>query len=88
MRSARQQIFELAAEALELPAAEIRPEAPWEEYGGDSLAIVEMVLSVQEHFCITLQAADLDAMQSLDDLVKVVERRMKEDPDRAPNRAR
>jgi acyl carrier protein len=88
MKPAREQICELAAQALELPVAQIRPEAPWEEYGGDSLAIVEVVLSVQEHFRITLQAADLDDLKCLDDLVRVVERKMKEDRDRAAKRAR
>ena len=88
VKSTREQVRELAAQALEVPAAQVRPEAPWEEYSGDSLAIVEMVLSVQEHFSITLQTADLDDLQCLDDLVRVVERKMKEGPDRAAKRAR
>ena len=76
MKTARQQIYEMAAEALEVPVGQIRPEAPWEEYGGDSLAVVEMVLSVQEHFRMTLQTADLDELKRLDDLVRVVERKL------------
>ena len=88
MKTARQQICELAAQALELPAAQIRPEAPWEEYGGDSMAVVEMVLSVQEHFRIILQAADLDDLKCLDDLVRVVERKMRDEADRAAKRTR
>ena len=88
MKTTRQQICELAAEALELPAGQIRPEAPWEDYGGDSLAVVEMVLSVQEHFRITLQSADLDELKCLDDLVRVVERKTGEDPSHAAMRAR
>jgi acyl carrier protein len=86
MKTARQQICGLAAQALDLPAAQIRPEAPWEEYGGDSLAVVEMILSVQEHFRITLQAADLNQLKCLDDLVRVVERKIREDPDHAVKR--
>ena len=88
MKTTRHQICEIAAQALELPAGQIRPEAPWEDYSGDSLAVVEIVLSVQEHFRITLNTADLDELKCLDDLVRVVERRMGEDPGRAAQRAR
>jgi len=88
MKAPRQQICEMAAEALDVPAGQIRPEAPWEDYGGDSLAVVEMVLSVQEHFRITLQSADLDELKCLDDLVRVVERKLGQDPGRFAKRAR
>jgi acyl carrier protein len=80
MKTTRRQILDIAADALGLPAAGIRPEAPWEEYGGDSLAIVEMVLTVQEHFGITLQTAELTDLKCLDDLVRVVERRLDTEP--------
>ncbi len=86
MKTTRQQIYEMAAEALDVPTGQIQPEAPWEEYGGDSLAVVEMVLSVQEHFRITLQTADLDELKCLDDLVRVVERKLGEDPGRSARR--
>src|SRR5215469_14346907 len=58
MKTTREQVLEIAAECLELPAAHLRPDAPWEEYGGDSLAVVEMVLTVQEHFRISLETAE------------------------------
>jgi acyl carrier protein len=57
MKTTRRQILDIAADALGLSAAEIRPEASWEEYGGHSLAIVAMLLTVQEHFRITLETA-------------------------------
>ena len=76
MKTTREQICEMAAEALGLPAGQIRPEAPWEDYGGDSLSVVEIVLSVQENFRITLQTADLDELKCLDDLVRVIERKL------------
>jgi acyl carrier protein len=88
MKTPRQQIYEMAAEALDVPSDQIRPEAPWEEYGGDSLAVVEMVLAVQEHFQITLQIAELEDMKCLDDLIRLVERRLSEDPGRSARRAR
>ena len=73
MKTPRQQIYDMAADALDIPADRIRPEAPWEEYGGDSLAIVELVLTVQEHFHLNLPATELTGLKCLDDLVRVVE---------------
>jgi acyl carrier protein len=86
MKTPRQQIYEMAAEALDVPYDQIRPEAPWEDYGGDSLAVVEMVLTVQEHFGIALDTTELEDMQCLNDLVRVVERKLGEDPGRSGRR--
>jgi acyl carrier protein len=76
MKTTREQVLEIAAECLELPAAQVRPDAPWEEYGGDSLAVVEMVLTVQEHFRISLETAELGELKSLNDLVRMVEQKL------------
>jgi acyl carrier protein len=72
----REQILEIAAQSLELPPDQIRPDAPWEEYGGDSLAVVEMVLTVQEHFRISLETPELGELKSLSDLVRMVEQKL------------
>jgi acyl carrier protein len=76
MKTTRQRILDIAAEGLGISAAEIQPEAPWEEYGGDSLAIVEMVLTVKEDFGITLKTSELTDLKCLDDLVRLVQRRL------------
>ncbi|MBZ5619994.1 MAG: acyl carrier protein [Acidobacteriia bacterium] len=88
MKTPRQQIYEMAAEALEVPFDQIRPEAPWEDYGGDSLAIVELVMAVQEHFSISLQAAEMEEMKCLNDLVRAVEQKLGEDPGLSARRRR
>jgi len=76
MKTTREQVLEIAAQCLELPAAQVRLDAPWEEYGGDSLAVVEMVLTVQEHFQISLETAELGELKSLNDLVRMVEQKL------------
>ena len=86
MKTTRQRILDIAAEGLGVSAAEIQPEASWEEYGGDSLAIVEMVLTVQEDFGITLETSELTDLKSLDDLVRLVERRLDEGRGRSAKR--
>jgi len=75
MKTVRRQIYDMAAEALDLPVSKFRGDAPWEEYGGDSLAVVEMVLVVQEHYGLTLDGAELGRLKCLDDLVDIVEQK-------------
>ena len=76
MKTPREQILSLAAEALDMRVDQIQPDAPWQEYGGDSLAVVEMVLTVQEHFGIALETPELAGLMCMDDLVRVVERKL------------
>ena len=77
MSSIRDQIRDLAARDFQVPKESLRTDAPFDTLKVDSLAIVEFVFTVQEHFAVEFDTAEFDGLRSLDDLIAAVERKKK-----------
>lgn len=76
MTPLRDQIYDLAASVLEVPRDTLHGDAPFESYKADSLAVVEFVFAVQEHFHVDFETAEFDGLRTLDDLVAAVGRKV------------
>ena len=64
---------ECVAEVLDVPSDEIRPEATWQEdLDADSLAVVEIILVVDEEFDIKVPDADSENMTTVSQAFELV----------------
>jgi acyl carrier protein len=75
--SIERQVAEIVASALEIRRSDVRPDSTWDEYEADSLAIVELVYALEQHFGISLEIADLERIKSVADVVRVVESKVR-----------
>ena len=80
MTGLRNQIYDLAASVLDVPRNKLQPDARFESYQVDSLALVEFVFAVQERFRVDFEPTEFDGLRTLDDLVAAVERKRSEAP--------
>jgi acyl carrier protein len=77
----RDVVHGIVAEALELPMAEVHPSAGRGSVAGwDSLAMVKIVLALEEQFSIELSGDDVMRMRSVDDIVAVIDERRQGPP--------
>jgi acyl carrier protein len=73
MKTIREQIYDLAVSTLEIPRERIQADARFSSYKVDSLALVEFIFGVQEHFHVDFDTDDFDVFKTLNDLVAAVE---------------
>ena len=67
-----EKVVEILVEAKDLEAANIKEESTWDDLGLDSLDTVELVMSVEDAFGISLEMDE--TMQTVGDVVKAIER--------------
>ena len=67
-----EKVVEILVEAKDLDAATIKEESTWNDLGLDSLDTVELVMSVEDAFGISLEMDE--TMQTVGDVVKAIER--------------
>lgn len=67
-----EKVVEILVEAKDLDAANIKEESTWDDLGLDSLDTVELVMSVEDAFGISLEMDE--TMQTVGDVVKAIER--------------
>jgi acyl carrier protein len=64
----------IAARVLQIPEDRVRPESNLiADLGGDSLDVVEFVIDVEAEFDIEIDDAKLDEVETIADVVKLVE---------------
>ena len=73
MTSIERQVYEIVTSALEVRQSDVRPDSTWDDYGADSLAIVELVFALEQHFRISFEIPELERMKSVADMVRVIE---------------
>lgn len=47
------------------------------DLGFDSIYAVEMILELEEHFGIKIEISEMDTMMTVEDVVKIVERKLR-----------
>ena len=67
-----EKVVEILVEAKDLDAANIKEESTWDDLGLDSLDTVELVMSVEDAFGISLEMDE--TMQTVGDVVKAIEK--------------
>ncbi len=87
MKSIERRVHELIASTLEVNERDIRPDSTWEDYGVDSLAIVELVFALEEHFGMSFEIVELDEIKSAADVVRVIEDKVGAGASTAPSGA-
>ena len=64
-------VVEILVEAKDLEAGDVKETSTWNELGLDSLDTVELVMSVEDAFGVSLEMDD--SMQTVGDVVKAIE---------------
>ena len=64
-------VVEILVEAKDLEAGNVKETSTWNELGLDSLDTVELVMSVEDAFGVSLEMDD--SMQTVGDVVKAIE---------------
>lgn len=73
-----EQVKEVVVEQLGVKPDEVRPETSLvNDLGVDSLDAVELILALEEEFGIEIPDADAEAMATIDDMVKFIEKKIK-----------
>lgn len=71
------QLLPLVSNTLGVPESGIRVDASWDEYDHlESLALVELLVAIQERFGIRFQPAELRGVATVSDLAAAVERKL------------
>lgn len=74
MTDAVNRVKSIIAEQLGVKPEEVTPEASFvEDLGADSLDTVELVMALEEEFCIEIPDEDAEKMTSVGDAVKYIE---------------
>lgn len=69
-----QQVIEIVASQLELSADQIKPESSFnEDLKADSLAVVELVLALEEAFGIEIPDEDTENIKTVKDAIQYIE---------------
>lgn len=70
-------VIETIAAQLELPAEEISPASTFtEDLKADSLAVMELVLALEDAFDVQASDDEIDWMRTVKDAIKFVEQRV------------
>ena len=72
--SAAEVVKQLAAERLNVPVAQLDAATTLREAGIDSLAAIDLVVTIEDRLAIRFGEGDLEAMRSFDDVAATVER--------------
>ncbi len=67
-----EKVAEILAEYKDIDAADIKMESTFEELGVDSLDTVELVMSFEEEFNVTIEMND--ELKTVGDIVKLIEK--------------
>lgn len=72
----RRKCIEIVSQQLDVDVAQIRDDSHLiDDFGADSLAIVEMVLAAEEHFEIDIPDEDVEKIQTVSDGISYICRR-------------
>ncbi|MBE6113363.1 MAG: acyl carrier protein [Peptococcaceae bacterium] len=66
-----EKVVEILVEAKDLNAADIKETSTWNDLGLDSLDTVELVMSVEDAFSVSLEMDE--TMQTVGDVVKAID---------------
>ncbi len=75
MKSIRDQVYDIIASTLDVKRSDIRPASSWADYDADSLAVVELVFALEEHFGVSFEILELEGMKTVADAVRVIEQK-------------
>lgn len=72
--SIAQKVTEIISQQLDVDVAEIKMEASFiDDLGADSLAIVELVLALEEEFQIEIPDEDTEKIQTVQDAISYIQ---------------
>lgn len=71
-----QKVIEIVAQQLEIEADKIKPESSFtEDLKADSLAVVELVLALEEAFGVEIPDEDTENIKTVKDAIVYIEKR-------------
>jgi len=69
-----QKVIEIVASQLELDAGQVKPESSFtEDLKADSLAVVELVLALEENFSIEIPDEETEKIKTVGDAINYIE---------------
>jgi acyl carrier protein len=78
-RTVDERVAQIIAEQLGAKPAQIVPDASFiDDLGADSLAIVQLVMAIEEVFDIEIPDADADQLQTIGDAVAYLHQRLED----------
>lgn len=70
-----EQVCNMLAEQLGISADSIRPEQEVvKDLGADSLAVIELMMTLEENYGITLPESEIEKIKTVQDIVDMMER--------------
>ncbi len=70
-----EQVCNMLAEQLGISADSIRPEQEVvKDLGADSLAVIELMMALEENYGITLPESEIEKIKTVQDIVDMMER--------------
>ena len=70
----KDQLFTLIAEELSVPEEQVTLEANLQDdLGADSLDAIQLIMSIENEFDITIPEAEIDNLKTVADLLKYIE---------------
>lgn len=68
-------LIELVADASALDPSEVRPDGKLRGYGLDSVRVVDLIVSIEDVFGVTVNTEDLVTVHTVNDLADYIDRR-------------
>jgi acyl carrier protein len=73
MTAVDRQVRELVASVLDVRPGDIRADSTWDDYGADSLAVVELVYALEQRFAVSFELPELETIRTVADIVRVIQ---------------
>ena len=76
MSTVRTDVYMIIREVLNVDPRKIDHNTPWFELGAESFDLVELIVALRDHFQLEIKTEDLDEINTLNDLIRFIERRV------------
>ncbi|WP_082772178.1 acyl carrier protein [Actinoplanes sp. TFC3] len=73
MIAVQESLFAILSEKMGIPSAELRPDTTFEDLDLDSLALIELSVSIQKSFGVVVDEMELSPERRLGEVVAVID---------------
>ena len=73
----KKDVVSIISSVFEIKQESVGLDTSWEDQDIDSFALVELIVGIQDHFDIHFESSELEGLSTANELMKVVEAKLK-----------
>lgn len=76
MKSVKKDVYTIIREVLNVDPEKINHNTPWYDLGAESFDLVELIVSLRDHFKLPIRTRDLNSINTLNQLINFIEKKI------------